>query len=310
MPRSAKAPPTVQDQLLESQAYLGDCLEVLRSFPQASIDLIVTSPPYSDQRSSIYGGIKPDDYVDWFLPRAEQFLRVLKPSGSFVLNIKEKAIHGERHTYVLELILALRKQGWLWTEEYIWHKKNCYPGKWPNRFRDAWERCLHFTKQRQFKMNQDAVKVPMGDWAKTRLKSMGKNDVVRYSSQVGNAFAKNLANWQGRDMAYPTNVLHLATECSNKKHSATFPLALPQWFIKLFTDQGDVVLDPFAGSGTSLQAAVELGRKAIGIDISPEYIRMCEETLAQHKGVSYATNKSPTCHASHASQKSVWVWEV
>jgi DNA modification methylase len=264
----------------------------LRSFPEASIDLIVTSPPYADQRASSYGGIKPDDYVDWFLPRAEQFLRVLKPRGSFVLNIKEKAIHGERHTYVLELILALRKQGWLWTEEYIWHKKNCYPGKWPNRFRDAWERCLHFTKQRQFKMNQDAVKVPMGDWAQTRLKSLGKNDVVRYDSQVGNAFAKNIANWQGRDMAYPTNVLHLATECSNKKHSAAFPLALPQWFIKLFTDQGDVVLDPFAGSGTSLQAAVELGRKAIGIDISPEYIRMCEETLAPAQGRLLEPRKS------------------
>ena len=266
--------------MLESQAYLGDCLEVLRDFPEASIDLIVTSPPYADQRAATYGGIKPDDYVEWFLPRAEQFLRVLKPRGSFILNIKEKAVHGERHTYVLELILALRKQGWLWTEEYIWHKKNCYPGKWPNRFRDAWERCLHFTKQRQFKMNQDAVKVPMGEWAQTRLKSLGKNDVVRYDSQVGNAFAKNIANWQGRDMAYPTNVLHLATECSNKKHSAAFPLALPQWFIKLFTDRGDVVLDPFAGSGTSLQAAVELGRKAIGIDIAAEYVKMCAEMLA------------------------------
>lgn len=286
------APEFTYPPLLESQAYLGDCLEVLRSFPEASIDLIVTSPPYADQRASSYGGIKPDDYVDWFLPRAEQFLRVLKPRGSFVLNIKEKAIHGERHTYVLELILALRKQGWLWTEEYIWHKKNCYPGKWPNRFRDAWERCLHFTKQRQFKMNQDAVKVPMGDWAQTRLKSLGKNDVVRYDSQVGNAFAKNIANWQGRDMAYPTNVLHLATECSNKKHSAAFPLALPQWFIKLFTDQGDVVLDPFAGSGTSLQAAVEMGRKAIGIDISPEYIKMCEETLAPAQGRLLEPRKS------------------
>jgi len=269
------APEFTYPPLLESQAYLGDCLEVLRSFPEASIDLIVTSPPYADQRASSYGGIKPDDYVDWFLPRAEQFLRVLKPRGSFVLNIKEKAIHGERHTYVLELILALRKQGWLWTEEYIWHKKNCYPGKWPNRFRDAWERCLHFTKQRQFKMNQDAVKVPMGDWAQTRLKSLGKNDVVRYDSQVGNAFAKNIANWQGRDMAYPTNVLHLATECSNKKHSAAFPLALPQWFIKLFTDQGDVVLDPFVGSGTTLFAALEINRIGLGIDVEKDYIDQC-----------------------------------
>jgi DNA modification methylase len=265
---------------IRSEAHLGDCASVLKRYPGECIDLIVTSPPYADQRANTYGGVKPNDYVEWFLPKSEQFLRVLKPSGSFVLNIKEKAINGERHTYVLELIIALRKQGWLWTEEYVWHKKNCFPGKWPNRFRDAWERCLHFTKQRQFKMNQEAVMVPMGDWAQTRLKSLGKNDVVRYDSQVGNAFAKNIANWQGRDMAYPTNVLHLATECSNKQHSAAYPLGLPQWFIKLFTDEGDVVLDPFAGSGTTLEAAIELNREAIGIDISQEFVDMFQAIIA------------------------------
>jgi len=269
---------------VHNAVHMGDCLEILRNHPEQCIDLIVTSPPYADQRSSTYGGIKPDDYVDWFLPRAEEFLRVLKPAGSFVLNIKEKAVNGERHTYVLELIIALRKQGWLWTEEYIWHKKNCYPGKWPNRFRDAWERCLHFTRQRQFKMNQHAVMQPMGDWAQTRLKALGKNDVVRYESQVGNAFAKNIANWQGRTMAYPTNVLHLATEVGNKRHSAAYPLALPQWFIQLFTDVGDTVLDPFAGSGTTLQAAVELGRQAIGIDIVPEFVDLCKEKLNAAQG--------------------------
>jgi len=264
----------------QNAVHLGDCLEVLqREYPDECVDLIVTSPPYADQRKTTYGGISPEEYVGWFLPRAEQFLRVLKPSGSFVLNIKEKAVNGERHTYVLELILALRKQGWLWTEEYIWHKRNCYPGKWPNRFRDAWERCLHFTRQRSFKMNQEAVMVPMGDWAQTRLRSLGKNDVVRYESQVGNAFAKNIANWQGRTMAYPTNVLHLATETGNKQHSAAYPLALPEWFIKLFTDVGDLVLDPFAGSGTTLEAATELGRNVVGIDVAPEFVRMCKAKL-------------------------------
>jgi len=96
----------------------GDCREVLQKFQNGTFDLIVTSPPYADQRNKTYGGIKPDKYVDWFLARSAEFLRVLKPTGSFVLNIKEKAESGERHVYVLELILALRKQGWLWTEEY------------------------------------------------------------------------------------------------------------------------------------------------------------------------------------------------
>ena len=270
---------------LMSEVHAGDCKDVLERYPEGCVDLIVTSPPSADQRRSTYGGIHPDDYVEWMLPRTAQFLRVLKDTGSFVLNIKEKAVDGERHTYVLELILAMKKQGWLWTEEYIWHKRNCYPGKWPNRFRDAWERCLHFTKARKFKMNQEAVMVPMGDWAQTRLKSLGKNDVVRHDSQVGNSFAKNIANWQGRDKAYPTNVLHLATECANKGHSAAFPKALPEWFIKLFTNAGDVVLDPFVGSGTTVEAACELSRVVIGIDVQQQYVQMSREKLAPSQGV-------------------------
>ena len=202
---------------LTADIMLGDCLEVLKSFPDESFDLVITSPPYADRRASTYGGTKPEHYVEWFLPRAAELRRVLKRTGSFVLNIKEKAEDGERHTYVIELILALRKQGWLWTEEYVWHKKNCHPGKWPNRFRDAWERCLHFTRERHFKMNQEAVMVPMGDWKEKRLSSLGKNDVVRYDSQVGSGFGKNIANWKDRELAFPSNVLHFATECGNKK---------------------------------------------------------------------------------------------
>jgi DNA modification methylase len=257
----------------------GDCGKVLETWADQVFDLIVTSPPYADRRKHTYGGVSPDNYVEWFLNRSQQFHRVLKDSGSFVLNIKEKAENGERHTYVLELIIALRKQGWLWTEEYIWHKKNCYPGKWPNRFRDAWERCLHFTKSHKFKMNQQAVMVPMGDWADTRLKSLGKNDVVRFDSQVGSGFGKNIANWTERTMAYPTNVLHLATECGNKNHSAAFPQALPGWFIRLFTDEGDFVLDPFVGSGTTLRAAKALGRNAVGIDALAEYCEMARVSV-------------------------------
>ena len=160
---------------METQIKTGDCLEVLQSYSNDFFDLIITSPPYADSRSHTYGGIKPAKYVKWFLPRAKEFFRVLKPEGSFVLNIKERVVSGERSTYVLELILAMKKQGWVWTEEFIWHKKNCHPGKWPNRFRDAWERCLQFNKQKNFKMNQESVMLPTGDWAKNRLKNLGKN---------------------------------------------------------------------------------------------------------------------------------------
>ena len=109
----------------------GDCKQELQKLADASVDLIVTSPPYADQRKCTYGGVRPDEYVAWFQPISAELLRVLKPSGTFILNIKERVVNGERHTYVLELILAMRAQGWLWTEELVWHKKNCYPGKWP-----------------------------------------------------------------------------------------------------------------------------------------------------------------------------------
>ena len=239
----------------------------------------MTSPPYADSRKATYGGIHPDEYVAWFLPIAAHLHRVLQDDGSFVLNIKEKAVNGERHTYVLELILALKQQGWLWTEEYVWHKRNCTPGKWPNRFRDAWERCLHFTKAKSFKMNQDSVMVPMGDWAKSRLKNLSETDKRRDDSRVGSGFGKNISNWLGRDMAYPTNVLHLATECANKSHSAAFPRELPAWFIKLFTDPQDVVLDPFFGSGTTGMAALELNRDYIGIELKDEYYQLAVNNL-------------------------------
>lgn len=258
----------------------GDCLHILQGLPDNSIDLIVTSPPYADQRKHTYGGVAPDEYVAWFLPITRELLRVLKPTGTFILNIKERVVSGERHTYVLELILEMRRQGWLWTEEFIWHKKNCYPGKWPNRFRDAWERLLQFNKARRFNMYQDEVMVPMGDWAKARLKNLSTTDRTRDESRVGSGFGKKIENWISRSMAFPTNVLNLATECSNRKHSAVFPEALPEWFIRLFTQEGDTVLDPFMGSGTTLRVAKRLGRSAVGIEIQPEYVELVRNELA------------------------------
>ena len=261
----------------------GDCLEKLKEVASSSVDLIVTSPPYADQRKNTYGGVKPEKYVAWFIPIAAELFRVLKNDGTFILNIKEKVQNGERSTYVLELILEMKRQGWLWTEEFIWHKKNCYPGKWPNRFRDAWERLLQFNKSKKFNMYQEAVMVPMGDWAKNRLKNLSDIDKIRDDSKVGSGFGKNISNWLERDMAYPTNVLHLATECGNKNHSAAFPESLPEWFIKLFTQEYDTVLDPFMGSGTTVFVANRMNRNAIGIDIVDEYCKKVQKKINEQK---------------------------
>lgn len=261
----------------------GDCLDVVKTFPDDFVDLIFTSPPYADNRRKTYKGIPIKDYVDWFLPIAEQLMRVLKPQGSFVLNIKERAVSGERQTYVLEVILGMKKQGWLWTEEYIWHKKNCYPGKWPNRFRDAWERCLHFTKRNRFKMFQEAVMVPMGDWSQHRLSRLSPVDRMRHESRASSGLGRNVSNWVGREKAYPTNVLHLPTVCSNRNHSAAFPKELPMWFIRLFTEEGDLVLDPFVGSGTTAIACLSTNRRFVGVEVDEESFAIACETVANER---------------------------
>ena len=285
---------------IKTDLYLGDSKKQLLKIEDNSVDLIITSPPYADQRKSTYGGVSHEKYVDWFLPISEQLLRVLKPTGTFILNIKEKVVEGERSTYVMELILAMRKQGWYWTEEFIWHKKNSFPGKWSNRFRDSWERLLQFNKGRHFNMYQDEVKVPIGDWAKGRLKNLSATDKIRDNAKNGSGFGKNVSNWVGKETVFPTNVLHLATECNNKNHSAAFPEELPEWFIKLFTKPHDTVLDPFMGSGTTLNVANRMKRNSIGIDIVPEYYNMVKEQL---KPVELILLEPPTKYAKTKPQR-------
>lgn len=287
--------------------YIGDSSLLLadkRRFKDNSIDFIITSPPYADKRKNSYASIHPDKYVEWFMPIAKELHRILKNDGSFILNIKEHARNGEKDTYVLELILEMKKQGWYWIEEYCWYKKNAFPGKWPNRFRDAWERCLHFTKNKEFVMYQDAVKVPMGTWAEKRFKSMSDKDFMRHVSSTNGSLGRNVSNWINRKEAYPhnvlvfeeehyiSNVLEFATVCYNKDHSAAFPMELPTWFINLFTKQGDVVLDPFLGSGTTALVSSALDRRCIGIDIDEEYIRQVKETLNELKSPSKRKRQS------------------
>lgn len=252
---------------------LGDCLEVLSKYDDNYFNLIVTSPPYADRRGHTYGGIHPDNYVDWFLRRSDQFFRVLKEDGTFILNIKEGTHKKERLTYVIELVLALRKQGWLWTEEFIWHKKNCFPGKWPNRFRNCWEHIYQFNKSYNFKMFQDSVVVQPKPSSVKRLRKLNyDNDFKRHYSATDSKLSANKSNMVertvDRGLSYPSNVLYMAVESRNRRcHSAAFPKSLPEWFIKLFTEEGDVVLDPFVGSGTVMEVCRCLNRNSVGIDM-------------------------------------------
>lgn len=269
---------------MSARILVGDARGWLGTLPDRSIDLIVTSPPYADARKRDVA-IHPDRYVEWFLPISAELQRVLKPDGTFILNIKEKVANGERHTYVIELILALRKQGWLWTEEYIWHKKNCYPGKWPNRFRDAWERCLQFNVGRKFYMDQRAVTRPAKESTVKRGQQNGPNDAIRLESATGTNFGKNVKKSSGNAMVLPSNVLDLPTEARNVGHNAAFPLVLPEFFIKLFSREGAVVLDPFMGSGTTLLAAEKLKRDSIGIELSADYAALAVKRIEAWGGL-------------------------
>ena len=252
-----------------------DCIDVQRILAADNltpVNLIVTSPPYADARRRHYGGPHPDDYVDWFMPMAEQLYPVLADDGSFVLNLKERVVNGERHGYVHDLVQAMRAFGYLWTEEYIWRKTNSMPGYWPNRLRDGWEHLFHFTKSRKFKMNQDDVRVPVKESTKKRLQHLNdRNDIVRYESATGSGFGKNISNWAGKDLALPDNVLESACVTKDVGHPAAFPATIPEFFIKLFSDEGDIVLDPFAGIGTTVSVAWRLGRVGVGMEVSAEY---------------------------------------
>jgi|SRR3569833_397792 len=283
-----------------NKIYLGDCRELLldkNKFPDKSVNLIVTSPPYADKRKDTYGGVHPKKYVEWFLPIAKELKRILTDDGSFILNIKEHPKNGERGVYVLELVLELRKQGWFWIEEYCWYKKNSFPGKWPNRFRDSWERCLHFTKKKKFTMYQDHVTVPIGEWADKRFKSMNENDFIRQISKNNSHLGRNVSNWLEKKRVFPHNVLvfeeehrlylsnvvETAVNISKQSHSAIFPIELPSWFIRLFTKENDVVLDPFMGSGTTAAASLLHNRYYLGAEMMEYYVKEANLNLDEIK---------------------------
>lgn len=265
--------------------YLGDTKKILKKYDDGHFNLIVTSPPYADARKKHYDSITTDKYPDFFLEFHEQLWRVLADDGSFILNIKDKVIDGVRDRYVWKTVMALEEKGWRCVDDYIWSKPNAMPGYWKNRLRDEWEYCFHMTKQKDFKMYQDAVKRPVKPWVKTRLVNLNGKSNDRHNSENDSGFGRDLRNWVDKDLVLPGNNLSIPLVGKDMGHPAVFPVALPEFFIKLFSKEGDNVLDPFGGSGTTGLAAAHLGRNAVLIDKKKEYFEATKVRLAKTKAV-------------------------
>jgi len=256
----------------------GDSREELKAY-EGQADLIVTSPPYADARHRHYDGVHPDEFVEWFMSFHEPFFKALKPTGSFVLNIKDKVVEGVRHRYVWRTVEALCERGWLSIDDYLWHKTNPMPGYWPTRLRDGWEYCFHLAKRKRPYMNQDAVRRPIGDWVESRLAKLGDKDQSRHNSANASGFGRDLSRWVDKQTVLPSNVLSLALVGKNKGHPAVFPVDLPLFFIRLLCPEGGLVLDPFGGSGTTGLAALSAGRRCVLIDNNEQYCQAAIKRL-------------------------------
>lgn len=269
----------------------GDCRDVLETY-EGLVDLIVTSPPYADARRKHYDGIHPNNYEEWFLSFHDPFFGALKADGSLIINIKDKVVNGVRHRFVWRTIEALCERGWYAIDDYLWHKTNPMPGYWPTRLRDGWEYCFHLAKSRRPFFDSDAVRKPIGDWVESRLRRLGENDLSRHNSVNASGFGRDISRWVGKRTVLPSNVISLALVGKNQGHPAVFPVDLPLFFIKLLCPEGGLVVDPFAGSGTTGIAALSLGRRSVLIDNNPTY---CQEAIRRlrEEGAAFDDELSP-----------------
>lgn len=287
--------PTKLDDIVNT-FICGRCEEVLADFPDNCINQIITSPPYADLRN--YGvddsSIKPDEYIEWFLPKARQFKRVLTNNGSFILNINDKVVNGEQHLFVFELLIALVKDiGFKFVRDYIWHNPATPPniystGKY-GRTKKSHEYCFWFSVSDSWTFNLDAIRKPYSKGMQKYLKGHGKGnreDNKRPSTHSFNCEKQ----WTDHGGSDPGSVIMLANTSSTDtftklckergiRHPARFPEKLAEFFILSGSSIGDIVLDPFSGTGTTAISAQRNNRNWIGIDANSDYCDISRERL-------------------------------
>lgn len=257
----------------------GDCLEKMKDIESGSIDMIFTSPPYADRRKNTYGGEKADKYVKWFLPFVGEFKRILKPSGSFFLNIKPHTENGERSLYVFKLVISIVEELNLKLIDELCWTKNAFPGGYKGKFKNAFEPVYHFAKNKASDIifNPVACGTPMKaeSIARTYRKQCGK------PSNGSGMTGMNTTNIRHLKLARPSNVVNVnnvSNQFSDKqKHPATFPVGLVEFFVKSFSDEKCTVLDPFMGSGTTGIACNNLNRDFIGIELDENYFNIAKK---------------------------------
>jgi site-specific DNA-methyltransferase (adenine-specific) len=282
----------------------GDCFELIKQQPDNSVDLVITSPPYSDiiNYGQNVSTKKPNQYVDWILPLFKEIWRVLKPTGSFILNINDKCEGGVRNTYIYDLISRNNKETKLKLyDTYIWWKKSGIPNGSNKRFRNTTEFIFHFVKDpKQIKFYMDRVLEEPKESSKRRYKYEkfdGQGQVengVRKQKRIRKVRKSKKVNSKGMsiceyihkelpDLIRPDNVFRFATAAQARdnliKHPAPFHKELPLYFINLLTDEGDIVMDCFSGIGTTGLACVELKREYIGYELNETYVEFSLERL-------------------------------
>ncbi len=273
----------------------GDCFDLIKQQPNNSVDLIITSPPYSDiinygKEISIK---KPNEYCDWLLPLFDEIQRVLKPSGSFILNINDNCKNGLRNPYIYELIYRSQKETKLSVyDTYIWHKLNGIPNGSKKRFRNNTEFIFHFVKdQKKVKFHMDRVLEEPAEATSSRAKYSWS--VTNHGEVVdGERKNKKSADYSKviSNGVRPDNVFRFPTAGKARdnhiKHPAPFYKDLPEYFIRFLTDEGDTVIDLFSGIGTTGIPCIEMNRNYIGYELNKDYAdfsrqRLSNETLEE-----------------------------
>jgi site-specific DNA-methyltransferase (adenine-specific) len=254
----------------------GDCRDKLKQIPSQSVDLVFTSPPYAERRKKNYASIPADEYVSWFLPIGYELKRILKPSGSFFLNLKSHCHDGERDLYVYELVIALKKLvRFCFVDEYVWYK-SASPRKKGHRLKDSWEPIWHFSLGKNY-INHEAIHV------RSKSVFLNKRGYTSFNSTTGNIGGYHAIADQGDGYTDPDNLLYYPTSLlvkdSKYNHPAKFPLELADFIVRGFCPPQGTVCDPFIGSGMTALAALRLGCCCYGVELSSEYCKMSQDRI-------------------------------